>query len=360
MSAKKESVRVNFCCPICNSVLRRSNRVLLCSGCSAKWPVENGIPRFIKDGFYWGFTARDTMLQILEIAESEGWAKGVDYYVAVTHPTEDSSYRDYVVNEARANWRFLLSLSSDSKVLDIGSDWGCTSIALSRVAGEVAAIDATYENLQFIDIRCRQENITNVTPVNADIVHYPHLPFPDNYFNLVAMIGILRWIGDAQPEVNAMETQKSALNKIWRVLKSDGKLYLAIENRFGFTYCLGKPEEHTGLRFITMLPRSLANVYSRIARKKPYRAYTYSMNGLRHLLRDSGFSRTEFYFPILHYANPRYYVSLESPEPPGYLISHILQNHPKMNPVAHGIGRLAIQLGFHRLFCPTFAVIAEK
>lgn len=300
------------------------------------------------------------MSKILEIAEAEGWVKGVDYYVAVTCPTEDGFYRDYVCNEERANWRFLLSLSPDSKVLDIGSGLGVISIALSRVVGQVVALDATYENLRFIDIRCRQENVTNVTLINADVVHHPHLPFPDNYFDLAAMIGVLGWTGDLQPEVNAMETQKSVLNKIWRALKPGGRLYLAIENRFGFTYFLGKPDEHTNLRFVTMLPRRLADLYSRVVRKKPYRTYTHSIAGLRRLLRDCGFSKTELYFPVLHYANPRYYVSLESPEPSDYLLSHILQSHPKTNPVALGLGRLATRLRLHHLFCPTFAVIAEK
>lgn len=360
VSTEGEAFQTKFCCPKCGSVLSSPDQPFTCPDCSAEWPVEDGIPRFIEDAFYWGFTSQDTMSKTLHIAETEGWAKGVDYYIAVTHPTEADFYRDYACNEERANWRFLLPMSPDSKVIDIGSGLGIIATALSRVVGEVVALDATYENLRFVDIRCRQEGIANVTTVNADIVHYPRLPFPDNYFDLASMIGVLEWTGDAQPEVRAMETQKSVLKKVWRVLKPDGKLYLAIENRFGFRYFLGKADEHTNLRFATLLPRGLADFYSRAIRKKPYRTYTHSLAGLGRLLRDCGFSGTRFYSPILYYVNPNYYVSLESPEPFDYLLSHSLRGHPRMNPVIHNLGRLAIRLGLQRIFCPAFAVIAEK
>jgi len=298
------------------------------------------------------------MSEVLGVAEEEGWVKGVDHYIATTHPTDNDFLREYACNEERANWRFLLSLSPDSKVLDLGSGWGATAVALSRAASKVVALDATYENLRFIDIRCQQENITNVVPVNTDIVRYAHLPLPDNYFDLVVMVRVLEWMGDAQPEANGLETQKSVLGKIRRTLKPNGKLYLAIENRFGFTYFLGKPDEHTNLRFVTLLPRGLADIYSRIVRKKPYRTYTHSRNGLRHLLRECGFSKMEFYSPIPYYINPRYYVSLESSEAFDYLLDQILRSHPKMNAMTCALGRLAVRLGLLRSFSPTFAVIA--
>ena len=348
----------NFHCPKCHAILNRSDQTFSCPECSTEWTTGDGIPRFIEGRFCWGFTSQDIMSDALEIAEEEGWVKGVDHYIATTHPTDDGFLREYACNEERANWRFLLSLSSDSKVLDLGSGWGATAIALSRVVSKVVALDATYENLRFIDIRCQQENITNVVPVNADVVHYARLPLPDNYFDLVVMVGVLEWMGDAQPEEDAVETQKSVLGKVRRTLKPSGKLYLAIENRFGFTYFLGKPDEHTNLRFVTLLPRWLADIYSRIVRKKPYRTYTHSRNGLRHLLRECGFSKMEFYSPISYYINPRYYVSLESPEACDYLLGQILRSHPKMNGVTRTLGRWAVRLGLLRSCSPTFAVIA--
>jgi ubiquinone/menaquinone biosynthesis C-methylase UbiE len=251
-----------------------------------------------------------------------------------------------------------LSLSSDSKVLDIGSDWGNVAIALSRVAGEVVALDAVYENLQFMDIRCQQESVTNVIPINADVVHYAHLPLPDNYFDLAVMIGVLPKMSDARSAASTTETQKLVLRKVRRALKPEGKLYLATENRFGFTYFLNKPDEHTNLRFVTLMPRSVADVYSRVIRNKPYRTYTYSMNSLRRLLRDCGFPKIEFFLPIPFYVKPRYYVSIESPEAFNHLLSHTLRSHPRMNSVTYAIGRLIIRLGLQRSFSPAFAVIA--
>ena len=348
----------DFHCPKCHAILNRSDRILACPECSAEWPVEDHIPRFIEDEFYWGFTSQETMSDVLETAREKGWMAGVDHYVAATHPADEGFFREYACREERANWRYLASLSPDSKVLDLGSGWGATAVALSRVVGQVVALDATYENLQMVDIRCQQENITNVVPVNADVVHYAHLPLPEDYFDLVVMVGVLEWMGDARPEANAIETQKSVLSKIRRVLKPTGQLYLAIENRFGFAYFLGKPDEHSNLRFVTLLPRGWADFYSRAVRKKPYRTYTHSSNALRHLLRDSGFSKIEFYAPISHFTNPRYYVSLESSQAFDYLIRQILRSHPKMNPMACSLARLAARVGLLRTFTPCFGVIA--
>jgi len=298
------------------------------------------------------------MSDVNSIAEKEGWARAVDHWIAETHPLDGAFYREYACSEERANWRYLLSLTPACRVLDIGSGLGATACGLARVVGSVTAVDATIENLRFVRLRCLQEGITNVRCINTDLVQLPQLPFADDCFDLAAMIGLLGWTGDAKTEQSPMKTQREVLARVRRVLKPEGKLYLAIENRFGATYLTGKPDEHTGLRFVTVLPRALADLYSRISRNRPYRTYTHSIHRLKRLLHSCGFKSTRFFFPAWHYAAPRYYVSLDTSQGLDFLLNSLLAGHPRLSSPARAIATAAVRLGLHRAFSPAFAVIA--
>ncbi len=132
------------------------------------------------------------------------------------------------------------------------------------------------------------------------------LPFPDGSFDLVVLNGVLEWVpisGTGNPRDN----QRDLLREIWRILRPQGCVYIGIENRFGAGYFKGRPEEHTKLPYISLLPRFLGRLYHWLKLKKPYRTYTHSAGGLVRLLRNSGFARTDLYSP---YPDYREFVSM--------------------------------------------------
>ena len=144
------------------------------------------------------------------------------------------------------------------------------------------------------------------------------LPFSDNIFDLVILNGVLEWVGleeDTILEQNwkgkrsekqtysktPEEMQLDVLRELRRVLKPEGSLYIAIENRYGIQYFLGYPDDHNNVRFVTFLPRFLANKISKIMGKGQYRTYIYSPGQLANLLQKSGFKVNSIYGVFPHY-----------------------------------------------------------
>src|SRR5690606_19408659 len=96
-------------------------------------------------------------------------------------------------------------------------------------------------------------------------------------------------------DTNPKKMQSNFLNEVFRILKPHGLLYIGIENRLSYQYFLGMPEEHIRLKYIALLPRIIANIYSGIYLHKMYRNYTYTYWGYRKLLKSCGFQGIRFY-----------------------------------------------------------------
>jgi SAM-dependent methyltransferase len=186
------------------------------------------------------------------------------------------------------------------------------------------------------------------------------LPFPDGYFDLVVMIGVLEWVGDAYPHGDPARLQQQVLENVQAVLKPGGYLYLAMENRYGYNYFLGSRDEHTNLRFVTLLPRPLASLYSLVVRQRTYRTYTHSYGTLKALLRSAGFAKTDFYYPVPDYPSPQFMVPLSSSTPFQFLLGTFLRSHHRVNRVVHASGWIAASLGLQKGLCPAFSIVAEK
>ena len=60
-------------------------------------------------------------------------------------------------------------------------------------------------------------------------------------------------------ETNPRRTQQRFLQELGRILKPDGQLFVAIENRWNYEYFGGRPDHHSGLKYGSLLPRFLAN-----------------------------------------------------------------------------------------------------
>ena len=154
------------------------------------------------------------------------------------------------------------------------------------------------------------------------------LPYPDNFFDVVVLNGVLEWVGTFSNEHPPEHLQETALREIMRVLRPEGTLFLAIENRYGLQYFLGYKEEHTALRFISLLPRRLARLYHRIRRGKDFRALTHSRSALERMLRRCGFAEMTWLFVHPSYRNTRLAATLDGPSGLRFLIGHFLSNEP--------------------------------
>ena len=81
---------------------------------------------------------------------------------------------------------------------------------------------------------------------------------------------------------------------IKKMLLEDGKLLLAIENKFGLKYWAGCPEDHTGIYFDGL--EGYKNTESRVR--------TFSKEEINKIIFEAGFNKTEFYYPFPDYKFP--------------------------------------------------------
>ncbi len=306
-----------YVCPQCQSRLSEEKDGYSCSsGCGGKFLIENGVPNFRETEFYWGVLNQEMVSKLVILAQTKGWKKAFEDSVK----KENQSLHDYLLDDSRSIWHCILPLLPQSRVLDIGCGWGGITFPLAREYKEVYALDATKENVQFINIRCKQDKITNIFPLCANALK---LPFEDNFFDLVVVYGVLEWMGLSGDKERPEFYQRAMLKEIYRVLKKGGCLYLAIENRWGIVYLLGARDPHTGLRFITLLPRFLADIYSKLVRKQPYRAYTHSLTVYKKMFKQAGFPSIDSYAPLPSYRNFWYLLPLDDKKITAYFINYL-------------------------------------
>ncbi len=241
------------------------------------------------------------MFSFLQLARSVGYKVARAQFTFQVEKPE--KLHQYIDSFDRADFHFMLPLSADSTVLDLGSGYGNITIPLAKHYKKVIAVDTSLELLQFVKLRAESEGLTNIEYVHADPFEYCNLPFNKNLFDAIIVSGVLEWIGAAKLDEKPKDLQEKFLKQIRGFVKEDGILYIAIENRLFPGYLHRDP--HSKLRYTTHLPRFLADWYAkRKGQLNGYRTYIYSMFGYKRLLRSAGFTKTVFLLPFTGYRNP--------------------------------------------------------
>lgn len=307
------TTQTSICCPRCKAELVQRDSGLRCSGCSSDYRVEDGIVdvRCGRLDYYFNPVPREDMSQLISDAETAPWPSIVRRFMG--HVRDNPDWLDDLVIDSRYAWKLCLELPPEGRFLDLGCGLGNLTKNIAPHVGEAVALDLTWERLRFAKRRFARFNSKDRITLIAG-GDGPHLPFPDGHFDCVALSGVLEWIADygdwdsANTKVskvgkmlksifgktNPREMQIKFLQEVRRVLKPEGQLFVAIENRLNYEYFGKRPDHHTGLWFGSLLPRFAANIYSIVVNRKPYRTYTYSVAGLRDLFKDAGFARQEF------------------------------------------------------------------
>ena len=201
----------------------------------------------------------------------------------------------------------LRNMPEDSVILDIGAGSGVLSEALSYDYGQVIAFEPVIERIEFMRTRFEQEGRGNIRIVRGNALE---LPFFENTFDLAVISGVLEWVPESDPRSNPKAVQMRLLKSAFNLLKPGGYLCLGIENRITVHYLLGAKDPHFPLAYVTIMPRPLAWLYSKLRTGRAYRNYLYTSRGYRKMLSKTGFSNIEIFSSVDSYNDPRFMMPL--------------------------------------------------
>jgi ubiquinone/menaquinone biosynthesis C-methylase UbiE len=319
---------------------------MICNVCKRKNLVENDIPIF-SDDKYWGKVSENELKDIISIIDKEGF-RAFDVSLQKKF--------DFTYNEDRADWRVYVPLAKDSVILDIGAGLGRITIPLARIAGKVIACDQSFSRMRFLKRRADSENLGNIDVVVADVFD---LPFKEESFDLIVLNGVLEWVGCTNLFKDPKEAQIKCLEICRRLLKKGGRLYIGIENRFALAYL--RASDHGGLRYTSFMPRFVANLYSKIRGKGPYRTYTYSARGYKRLLFVAGFDNPpDFYLLYPGYNLPRAIAPYDNINAFKYLIRAFKRPRNFIKRLIYNVVSMSLIIRLYRLFFFSFGIISKK
>lgn len=189
----------------------------------------------------------------------------------------------YHLSEFRTNIIDWLPISKTDKVLEIGAGCGALTGSLAEKAGSVTCIDLSKKRSMVNAYRNQdKDNITIMVGNFQDIE--PNLPCDYDY---VLLIGVFEYgqsyIGGANPYEDFMAICNRHRSK-------NGRMIIAIENKFGLKYWAGCKEDHLGTYFSGL--EGYPNGGS---------AKTFTRRGLEKIMAKVGIRQYSFYYPYPDY-----------------------------------------------------------
>ena len=186
----------------------------------------------------------------------------------------------YHLSRQRENIVEPMDIKKTDTLLEIGAGMGAVTGALAQKAKKVTCIDLSKR--RSLVNAYRHRNMDNIEII---VGNFEDVELSEKY-DVVTLIGVLEYAGYY---VDAVKADELFLNKIRGLMKPNGKLYIAIENRLGMKYFAGYNEDH------------LCKPFVGIEGYKESKIKTYSYSELMHLLKKSGFENIQFEFPFPDY-----------------------------------------------------------
>lgn len=189
----------------------------------------------------------------------------------------------YHLSPLRENIVDFIPMTPGDKVLEVGSGCGAITGALARKAGSVTCVDLSKKRSLINAYRhSDHDNITIHVGNFQDIE--PDLPGDYDYICLIGVFEYGRgYIGGESP-------YEEFLRILAGHLAPEGRILIAIENKYGLKYFAGCKEDHLGSYF-----SGIENY------QDSGNARTFSRRGLEKIFADCGMTEYSFYYPYPDY-----------------------------------------------------------
>jgi 2-polyprenyl-3-methyl-5-hydroxy-6-metoxy-1,4-benzoquinol methylase len=173
----------------------------------------------------------------------------------------------------------------EGNILEIGAGCGAISRYLGEAGGRILALEGSPRRAAITASRTR--DLPNVTVLAERFDDFNC----DDLFDAITLIGVLEYAGmfsdGNAPALNMLQ-------RVRRMLKLNGRLFIAIENQLGLKYFAGAQEDHIG--------RAMYGIEGRYQHGQPQ---TYGRQTLANLVSAAGFACIEFLAPFPDYKLPK-------------------------------------------------------
>lgn len=190
----------------------------------------------------------------------------------------------YHMSNIRENILDWYDFDPKGSLLEIGSGCGALTGLFCRKVDHVVAIELSKQRSMINATRNEQYDNLTIMLGNFEDIKI------EEKFDYVTLIGVFEY---SISYISSDDPFMDMLKKIKGFLKPGGKLFLAIENKYGLKYFAGATEDHTGRCF-----DGLQN-YATVDRVR-----TFSHKTLEKMLVAAGFFQNEFYYPMPDYKLP--------------------------------------------------------
>lgn len=237
--------------------------------------INLDLTKYPGEDFYCDGAVEDELLNIVMNYSSVEYPRIIEEYASWPILYHLSALRENIVD-----W---IPMDKNAKVLEVGSGCGAITGALSRKAGELTCVDLSKKRSMINAYRHAEcDNVTIHVGNFADIE--PDLPCD---FDYICLIGVFEY---GQSYMGADKPYERFLNSIQRHLAPNGRIIIAIENKYGMKYFAGCKEDHLGTYF------SGIENYADGGGVR-----TFTKNGLEKIFAACNVKKYSFYYPYPDY-----------------------------------------------------------
>ena len=207
----------------------------------------------------------------------------------------------YHLSEIRKNILAWEDFDKNSSALEIGSGCGAVTGVLCEKCGKVTSVDLSKKRSTINAYRNSKYDNLKILVGN-----FEDIEFTEKY-DVITLIGVFEY---SIYYISSDDPFTDMLKKCRSLLKEGGKLYIAIENKYGMKYFAGATEDHTGKAYEGI------EGYHGVERVRTFSGYA-----LNAMLKKAGFTGVTFRYPVPDYKLPFEIYSDEKLPAPGDIVS---------------------------------------
>ena len=211
----------------------------------------------------------------------------------------------YHLSDMRQNIVVWYPFKENANILEIGAGCGAVTGALTDRADRVVALDLSKKRSTINATRNKEKQNLEILVGNFNHIQSSI----QERFDYITLIGVFEY---AESYIDGDKPQEIFLEKVNALLKADGKILIAIENRFGLKYFAGCREDH-----LSLFGEGISGYNSTKGVK------TLNLNEWKGLLADCGFKDYKIYYPYPDYKFPATIYSDEYMPKEGELINNM-------------------------------------